>query len=163
MDTALIIIAGIVMLAGIAGSILPGLPGPPLSFLGLIIMELTSAHPYSAGLLLFYALLTIGVSVADYIMPMLGAKRFGSSKYGVWGSIIGLIVGPIVIPIIGVLIGPFIGAVLGEIMGDKKKFDEAMRAGLGSFLGLLGSMVIKLILCLFMLYHYVVGVIENLG
>jgi uncharacterized protein YqgC (DUF456 family) len=161
MDTVLIVIAGVLMLAGIAGCIVPAMPGPPLSFLGLIVMEFTSAHPYSAGLLVFYALLTIGVTVADYILPMLGAKRFGSSKYGVWGAIIGLIVGPFIIPIIGVLIGPFIGAVLGEIMGDKKKFEDAMRAGLGSFLGLLSGMIIKLVLSLFMLYHYVVGVIDN--
>ncbi len=161
MDLFLTILAGIVIIAGIAGCILPGVPGPPLSYLGLIIMELTSAHPYSANMLIFYALLTIGVSIADYILPILGTKRYGSSKYGVWGSIAGLIIGPIVIPIIGVLIGPFIGAVLGEIMGDKKKFDEAMRAGLGSFIGLLGSIVIKLVLSLLMLYHYIAAVIES--
>jgi uncharacterized protein YqgC (DUF456 family) len=161
MDTALTIIAGILILAGIAGCVVPAMPGPPLSFLGLIVMEFTSPHPYSAGLLVFYALLTIGVTVADYILPMIGAKRFGSSKYGVWGAIIGLIIGPFILPVIGVLIGPFVGAVLGEIMGDKKKFEDAMRAGLGSFLGLLSGMIIKLILSLFMLYHYVVGVIDN--
>jgi len=162
MDIVLIIIAGVLMLVGIAGCIVPGLPGPPIGFFGLIVMGLTSAHPYSIVLLIFYAALTIVVSAADYILPILGAKRYGSSKYGVWGSIIGLILGPIIIPVIGILIGPFIGAVLGEIIGDKKKFDDAMRAGLGSFLGLLGSMVIKLILSLFMLYHYIIGILENI-
>jgi len=161
MDTVLIIIAGILMLAGIAGCIIPAMPGPPLSFLGLIVMEFTSARPYSASLLVIYALLTIGVVIADYILPILGAKRFGSSKYGIWGAIIGLILGPFLFPIIGVLIGPFVGAALGEIIGNKKNFEDSLRAGLGSFLGFFSGMVLKIIISLLMFYHYVVGVIDN--
>lgn len=162
MDIFLIIIAGILMVTGIAGCIVPGLPGPPLGYLALIIMELTSAHPYSAEMLIFYALLTIGVTIADYILPILGAKRYGSSKYGVWGSIIGLVLGPLIIPVIGILVGPFIGAVVGEIMVGKKEFEDGLRAGFGSFLGLLGSTIIQLVLSLVFFYHYIIGIIENI-
>ncbi|UPQ77770.1 DUF456 domain-containing protein [Flavobacterium azooxidireducens] len=145
MDYALLLIAFILMIIGILGSILPVLPGPPISWVGLLLLYLTKAVPMSytvLGVTLFVALV---VGILDYVIPAKGTKRFGGSKYGIWGTNIGLIVG-IFAPIpFGFIIGPFIGAFVGEMINDSKDSQKAFKAATGSFIGFLASTFMKFV------------------
>lgn len=145
MDIFLLIVAGLLMLIGIIGCIVPGLPGTPIAYLGLWIAQATEQVDFSWQFLLVWGIVTIIVSVLDYLVPAWGTKRYGGTKYGVWGSTIGVFVGLFVGPW-GVIFGPLVGAVIGELLGGKAA-QEALRAGWGSFVGILFGTVIKLICC----------------
>ncbi len=161
MDIALIIISFILILLGIIGCIFPILPGPPLSFMGLILLQFTSFKPFSIETLLIFGILTIIVTVVDYIIPVIGTKFTGGTKYGNVGAIIGLIVGFFVFPIVGIILGPFIGAIVGEVIGGKK-FEEAIKIGFGSLLGLLAGTFIKLAITIAMAVSYILKIINIL-
>ena len=103
------------MLAGLVGSILPVIPGTPLSWLGLIALYLAPSLPFNWTFIIITGVVAIAIYIMDYIIPAIGTKRFGGSKAGAWGTTIGLIVG-IFAPIpFGILIGPFAGALVGEL------------------------------------------------
>lgn len=145
MDIFLLIVAFLLMLVGIIGCIIPGLPGVPLAYAGLWVAQATDRIDFSWQMLLVWGIVTIVVSVLDYVVPAWGTKRFGGTKYGVWGSTIGVFVGLFLGPW-GVIIGPLAGAILGEMLGGKQ-VKEALKAGWGSFIGLLFGTVLKLICC----------------
>lgn len=145
MDIFLLIVAFLLMLVGIIGCIIPGLPGVPLAYAGLWVAQATDRIDFSWQMLLVWGIVTIVVSVLDYVVPAWGTKRFGGTKYGVWGSTIGVFVGLFLGPW-GVIIGPLAGAILGEMIGGKQ-VEEALKAGWGSFIGLLFGTVLKLICC----------------
>ena len=156
MDIFLIIIGSLLMILGILGCFLPLLPGPPLSYLGLIAMHLTSKIDFSSKFLISWGIIVILVSILDYLIPIWGTKFFGGSKYGVWGSMAGLLAG-LFIPPLGVLAGPLIGAIVGEMLGGNKQ--NALKAGLGSFIGFLAGTVLKIVVSLMMLYYFVEALI----
>lgn len=145
MDIFLLVVAFLLMLVGIIGCIVPGLPGVPLAYAGLWVAQATDRIDFSWQMLLIWGIVTIVVSVLDYVVPAWGTKRFGGTKYGVWGSTIGVFVGLFLGPW-GVIIGPLAGAILGEMLGGKQ-VEEALKAGWGSFIGLLFGTVLKLICC----------------
>ena len=145
MDIALLIIAGLCMLVGIIGCIIPGLPGTPIAYVGLLIAQVTERVDFSWQLLLVWGIVTVVVSVLDYIVPAWGTKQFGGTKWGVWGSTIGVFVG-LFFGALGVILGPLVGAVLGELLGGKATSD-ALKAGWGSFIGLLFGTILKLVCC----------------
>ena len=145
MEIALLIIAGICMIIGILGSILPGLPGIPVAYAGLWIAQATERIDFSWQTLVVWGGVTILVSVLDYVIPAWGTKRYGGTKYGVWGSTIGVFVG-MFFGAIGIIVGPLVGAIVGELIGGKGQ-KEALRAGWGSFIGILCGTVLKLICC----------------
>lgn len=145
MEIALLIVAGIMMLIGIIGCIIPGLPGTPLAYIGLWIAQATEHVDFSWQFLLIWGIVTVVVSALDYIVPAWGTKQYGGSKYGVWGSTIGVFVG-LCGGIMGVIIGPLVGAIIGELIGGKE-LAQALRAGWGSFVGIFFGTVLKLICC----------------
>ncbi len=157
MDIFLIILAGVLLVLSVAGNILPGLPGTPLGYVGLLLLQLTDKVQFSTTFLLVWAAIVIAVQVLDYVVPAWGTKRFGGTKAGVWGSTIGLIVGLFMGPW-GIILGPFVGAVIGE-MTQGKKTNEALRAGIGSFIGLLAGTIVKMICSGFMIYYYIEALI----
>jgi uncharacterized protein YqgC (DUF456 family) len=144
LEGIIIVIASVLMLLGLAGSILPILPGPPLSFIGLFLLALLKhfSPPLTPTLVIILAIVTILVSVMDYIIPLLGAKRYGASKWGVWGSVLGMAIGIFWSPFAMVL-GAFIGAVVVEWLVGKKK-GEALRAGWGVVMGALFATILRL-------------------
>lgn len=133
------------MIIGIVGSVLPGLPGIPVAYAGLWIAQATERIDFSWQTLVIWGVVTIVVSALDYIIPAWGTKRYGGTKYGVWGSTIGVFVG-LFFGAIGIIVGPLVGAIIGELVGGKGR-DEALRAGWGSFVGILCGTVLKLICC----------------
>jgi len=145
MDILLVSIGFILMLVGILGSVLPVLPGVPISWLGLLMIYLAPSVPMEWVFLSITFVLAVFLYVLDYIIPAIGTKRFGGSKYGVWGAIIGLFVG-IIAPIpLGILIGPFVGALVGEMVFNKTKSRLAFKAAFGSFIGFIASTFMEIL------------------
>ena len=92
-EILLLVVGGLLVIAGVAGCMLPFLPGPPLSYLGLVLLQTSSRHPFTANFLVVYGIITLMVLMLDFIIPVYSTKKFHGSKYGVRGSIIGLIAG----------------------------------------------------------------------
>lgn len=157
MDTLLLVLGFICVIAGIFGSFLPVLPGPGLSWIGLLFLYLTEPVPINYWVLGAAGFITVLVSILDYVIPAKGTKRYGGSKYGIWGTNIGLIVG-IFAPIpFGFLIGPFVGAFVGELIYNSKDHKRAWKAATGSFIGFLASTFMKFVVCMgfFGLFIYI--------
>jgi len=143
----LIFTASIFIVLGVIGSFLPVLPGPLTSWVGLLILHLTDAIPMNWTFLIITLLFAIFIWFLDYIIPAIGTKRFGGSKYGMIGTSLGLIVG-LLSPIpFGIIIGPFVGALIGELI-NKSDSQTAIKAAFGSFLGFLTSTFIKFIVAI---------------
>jgi uncharacterized protein YqgC (DUF456 family) len=157
LETIAMIIGAVLVFLGIAGCLLPILPGPPLSFVGLLLLALASRFlpPLTPAFMIGMAILTIAVTVADYIIPMLGAKRYGASKWGIWGSVIGMAVGIFFSPF-GMVLGALIGAVVAEWLVQKEK-GRALRAGWGVLIGSLLGTVLKLGVSGMMAYYFIRG------
>ncbi|MFS4483678.1 DUF456 domain-containing protein [Hyunsoonleella sp. 2307UL5-6] len=144
MDIVLLIIAALFMLLGIIGSFLPVLPGPIMGWIGLLIIHFTDAIPMNTIFLVVTFIIAAVILILDYIIPAIGTKRFGGSKYGVIGTTIGLVIG-LVSPIPGgIIIGPFVGALVGELI-NKNDTKTAVKAAFGSFIGFLTSTFLKFI------------------
>jgi uncharacterized protein YqgC (DUF456 family) len=143
MDIFLLVIGFLLVILGIIGSFLPVLPGPLTGWCGLLVLHCTSVISMNWTFLGITLAVAILIWVLDYIIPAIGTKRFGGSKYGVYGTTIGLIVG-LLSPIpFGILIGAFFGAFIGELIYDSKDTNRAIKASFGSFIGLLASTTIK--------------------
>lgn len=144
MDLLLISLGGILMVVGILGSFLPVLPGVPVSWLGLLIMHLAPSVPMNYWFLGVTFLVATFIYALNWIIPAIGAKRFGGSRSGMIGATIGLVVGIIAPVPLGIIIGPFIGAFIGEII-NKSDRKSALRAAFGSFIGFLASSFMEFI------------------
>lgn len=142
MEVALIILSVILTLAGLAGCVLPAIPGPPLNFIALLLLQWVW-HGYNTITLVILGIVTAVVLVLDYMIPVWGAKIFGATKYGIWGSIIGMLAGIFLTPI-GMIGGLLIGAIVGDMLAGKKPL-EALKSGAGTFLGTVAGMLVKLI------------------
>jgi uncharacterized protein YqgC (DUF456 family) len=153
MDYFLLALAIVLMIAGIAGCLLPVLPGPPLSYLGLVVLHFTRFADVSKNLFIILAIVAIVVTVIDYVVPIWGTRRFGGSKYGMRGATVGLIIGLFLGPP-GIIIGPFIGAVVGELI-FKDDIKYALKAGFGSLLGFLTGVGLKLAASLLITFYFV--------
>lgn len=154
MDIALIILGSLLTLAGIIGCLLPVLPGPPLSYLGIIAIHFVSYTHFSTRLLVALGVLTVLVTILDYILPVKLTKRFGGTQAGIRGSTVGLIVGFFVFPPLGIIIFPMIGAFIAELLHNNNR-DVAVRSAVGSFIGFLLSTGIKLSSSGIMGYYFV--------
>ena len=152
MSALMLILAVCLAAVGIVGCLIPVVPGPLLSYCGVLCLLLTGAPPSTATLVAFGAG-TIVVSILDYVIPMAGAKRFNCSKAGSWGAAVGTIVGVFFFPL-GLILGPFLGAFIVELM-VKKSVSAAALGGIGALLGFLASVFIKVLLCGGMLVYVI--------
>ncbi|MCR9249637.1 MAG: DUF456 domain-containing protein [bacterium] len=155
MDIFIAIMALLLGLVGVVGSILPIIPGPPIGYIGLLILQLQEQAPFSTKYLVIWSLVVIGITALDYVIPQLGTKKWGGTKYGIWGSTIGLIVGLFFGPV-GMIVGPMVGAFLGELY-HQKDGDKALRAAFGSFIGFLVGTGLKLVCTVIICYQIVVN------
>lgn len=147
MDILLLAVGFCCMIIGILGSFLPVLPGTPISYVGLLLLYWTDAVPANYWVLGITGSVMLIVSILDYMIPAQGTKRFGGSKYGIWGTNIGLVIG-IFTPIpFGFVVGPFVGALVGELIYNSSDHKRAVRAATGSFIGFLASSFMKFVVC----------------
>ncbi|WP_337042111.1 DUF456 domain-containing protein [Emticicia sp. 17c] len=150
MDILLLIIAILCLFIGLLGAVLP-LPGPPLSFVGLLTLHFTKFAQFSENLLWTLGIITLLVTILDYYVPIWGIKKFGGTKYGTWGSTLGIIIGMFFGPF-GIFIGAFAGALLGELYAGSTS-SAATRAAFGSFIGFMLGIVMKIVLCMVMIWY----------
>ncbi|HAN17317.1 MAG: hypothetical protein A2X13_00540 [Bacteroidetes bacterium GWC2_33_15] len=154
MDYILLTVSVILIVLGLLGCFLPVIPGPPFSFLGLLAIEFTRFVDFSTNFLIFMAVIAIVVTILDYVVPIWGTKKFGGTKAGMWGATIGLIVGMIFLGPFGMILGPLFGAIIGELIQGTKS-NEAMKAGLGAFIGFLLGIGLKLAASFYMTFHFI--------
>jgi len=162
MGIALIILAFILLLTGIIGAIVPVLPGPPLSFIGLLLLYWSGYSGFTPVFLWIWAGITVLITVLDYILPSLLARQFGGSRAASIGSFLGLIAGIFFYPPWGIIIGSFIGALVGELIHNNNNRTQALKAAFGAFLAFIAGSGIKLIASSIMLYYAIVNLIRNI-
>ena len=153
MDLLLLIVSLLLCLIGIVGSFLPIIPGPVTSWLGILLLNLTSAVEFNLNFVLITFTVAVSVGILDYIIPILGVKKLGGSRSGQIGTTVGLIVALIILGPIGIIIGPFIGALLGE-MSTNKSIQDSLKPAFGSFIGVIAGSVIKFLISLSFLFFY---------
>jgi len=152
-DYVLLILGIIVMILGIIGCLVPVLPGPPLSFFGLLLLHFSRFGHFTTTTLIIFAAVALVVSILDYMVPVWGTKKFGGSKYGTRGAAVGLVIGLFLGPV-GLIIGPLLGAFVGEML-FKDDVRYALNAGFGSLVGFLTGIGLKLTASLIMTFYFV--------
>jgi len=158
--SVLAILAVVVGVIGIAGSVIPGLPGPPLGWLGMLLAYLAkgtngSGDPMTTKLLVIWLIITVIVSILDYVIPAYFTRLTGGSKVAARGAIAGLFIG-LFVPPIGIIVGTLLGAFLADFFIEDKGAWESFKSSIGAFMGFLGGTGIKLIASGFMLYYIIV-------
>ena len=153
MDLVLILFGALAILLGIIGSVLPFLPGAPLAWIGLLLLQFTDRIEYSTSFLVITALITAAIALLDYLLPIWYAKRAGGTKWGQRGALAGMILGILAGPL-GIIIGPLIGAFAGELIHDSRDMGKAQKAAWNSFVGFLLSTGIQLGWCFVILFWF---------
>ncbi len=161
MDTLLSILAVLFGVVGCVGCIAPVLPGVALAYAGYLCLYFCSYSEISVAWLVVFGVLTLIVSILDYVLPSYMTKKFGGSKAGERGAMAGVLGGFLFGPI-GIIVGPFVGAVLGELIFDNSDKQRALRSGFGSFLSFFVGTGIKLALSLWLTVEICIDVFKNL-
>ncbi len=161
METLIIILAILAGVIGIAGSILPALPGTPISWVGLLLLYIwgngtnAAGEPLSLQALIIWGVVVLIVSVVDYFVPMYFTKVTGGSKYAERGAMVGLIAGIFLTPV-GMILGSFLGAFLFELYYNRQGAMQALKAAIGSFLGFITGTGLKTIVACLILWKIIV-------
>jgi len=154
MEWLWIILGTVLIGAGIIGCLLPILPGPPLSYLGILCLQLLDKPRFESRFLLIWAGIVLVVVVLDYVIPVYGTKKMGGSRRGVLGSLIGLLAGIFLFPPFGIIIGPALGALIGESIGGREG-KNPMKAAIGSFVGFMTGVFLKLLVSGFLTMYFI--------
>ncbi len=161
MDALIVVLAILAGAIGIAGSILPALPGPPVSWAGLLVLYLwgsgtnAAGEEMSAAFLLVWLGITVAVSIFDYIVPAYFTKLTGGSRMAGRGAMVGLVAG-MFIPPVGIILGTLLGAFLAELLLDGKNGLDSAKSALGALLGFIFGTGAKLITSALMMYYIIV-------
>ena len=157
MDILLVIFAFILLITGLLGSFVPVLPGPPLSYAGLWLLQWSKFGDFSSSFLWFWAAITVIVTVSDYLLPTLLTQKFGGSRWASIGSLVGLLAGMIFFPPFGLIVGAFLGALVGELIHNRiqKRTDnaQAFKVATGAFIAFIFGTGAKLIICSLMMFY----------
>lgn len=148
MELFIIILIGLLLFLGIIGSIVPGLPGPPLAFTGLLLYHFLINPISIEGIILIGILVTI-VTFLDYWLQIYGVKKAGGGKYAIRGSIIGILLGIFLFPPFGILIGAFIGAFIGAKMETDS---NEIKIAFGAVLGFIAGTILKVCTSVYIIY-----------
>lgn len=161
METIIAIFAILLGTLAIIGSIAPALPGPPLGWVGLLILYIWGGGTNAAGetmsttFLLVWLGIVIAVSLLDYVVPAYFTKLTGGSKYGSWGAVAGLFVG-LIFPPVGMILGSLLGAFVAELLFADKDAMTSLKSAFGAFMGFLFGTGLKLICSAVMLFYIVI-------
>jgi hypothetical protein len=150
MEALLLILAAVLVIGGIIFAVLPPLPGPVLSYAAIWVTHFSSEDArFSVFWLIVFGVMTATVTAFDVLMPAIATKKFGGTKAGVWGGLIGTVVG-IMTPIpFGIIWGPLLGAIVGDLIGGNQ-IRAAVKSGFGSFIGFVIATFFKVVVCIIM-------------
>ena len=157
MNVVLIILAFVCLLISVVAVFTPVPPAVPVAWLGLLLARLSGYADISNAWLVWSAVIGVALMVLDYVFPLLTTRKFGGTKYGVWGCTIGLLLSVIGLPfgpagLLGVFFWPFVGAFIGEFI-KQQEFQPSLRAAVGSFLGMMAGIVVKVAYCLVLIIY----------
>ena len=158
MEWLVVTVVIILSILGIIGSFVPVLPGPPLSWIGLLLLYLFGSGTNSAGesmslsFLIVWLIITVVVTIVDYVFPAWITKKTGGSRYASRGATAGMLIG-LFVPPIGILVGAILGAFLAELIFEKKEVLDSAKSAAGAFLGFLLGTGVKLMSAGLMLYY----------
>ena len=141
-DIWILIIILLLCIVGIIGCIAPGLPGPPLNYAALLLMQF-KYESFSLTFMIVWAGIVILAGIMNYFIPIWFAKKYGASKYGIWGSIIGMVIGIFFTPV-GMVLGMLLGAIIGEMISGNNGV-KSIKSGIATFAGTMLSMGLQLI------------------
>ncbi|MBI3232497.1 MAG: DUF456 domain-containing protein [Bacteroidetes bacterium] len=158
-DVILLIVAAALSIIGLIGCIIPGLPGHPLNYAAMLIVQYVYA-PFQTYTLIIYAILTALILVIDYMLPIWFAKKFGATKQGIWGSMIGMVLGIIFTPV-GMILGLLLGAIIGDLIAGRQTH-EAAKSGIATFTGTILAIGLKLIIAGLLTFLVFVEIIKNM-
>ena len=161
MDTLLSILAVLFGVVGCVGCIVPVLPGVMLAYAGYLSLYFCSYSTISLAWLVVFGVLTLAVSLLDYLLPSYMTRKFGGTKAGERGAMAGVIAGMFFGPI-GIIVAPFIGAVVAELIYDSSDKERAFKSGFGSFLSFFVGTGIKLALSMWMTIRIVVEICKHI-
>lgn len=155
LEPLLIALASILLIVGIVGSVLPVLPGPPLSWLGLLVLKFVpSVSPHLSWVVVVaVGLLTLLIAILDNVLPIWSTKRIGGNKKVVWGAGLGFVAGFWFGPL-GIIFGPFVGALLGGLITGSS-IKPALKHASGAFIGFFVGIVLKFINLGVLVYYFV--------
>lgn len=151
------ILAIILGLVGIVGCLLPVIPGPPLTYIGLVLIYFWGDGDISSSYMIIWLAITIIVTILDYTIPARFTRVYGGSKASSRASLVGMMIGIIFFPPIGMIIGAFIGALVAEMFIQGQDFGTSFKAATGSFVGFLAGTGIKLIASVVMFIKIIIA------
>ena len=155
MDIVLVILGILFGIVGLLGAVVPILPGPPFTYIGLLLVHWSKYAQFSTEFLLLFLALTIAVTLVDNVLPVWMTKKYGGSPYATRGSLLGLIVGMFVFPPWGLVLGSFLGAFIGEMIHDSSDSGKALRIGFASFVAFIVGTGAKITLSVVMLVYMI--------
>ena len=157
MVTVIFIIAFVLLFLGLLGSMIPGLPGPPLSYIGILLIHFFAGTQFSTSFLLTWAVIVILVFLLDYFMQVWGVKKFGGGRNAIIGTFLGLFMGLFFAPI-GLLLGPFCGAFIGALLEVREDNNRALKVAVGSFIGFVTGTILKLVISSVLFYYAIYNI-----
>lgn len=157
METLFIVIGALFIIAGIMGAFLPVVPGPPFSYIGILILHFIKGGLFSWLFLLSWGGVVVLTVTLDSFMPAEGSRRMGGSKLGIYGAFLGGVFGLFFFPPAGLIFGPIIGALIGEFLAGKNS-DSALKAALGSFVGFIVAMGLKVGVAVILAYYFFINI-----
>ena len=155
MTILIIIFSIILLLLGVVGSVLPVVPGPPLSFVGLLLLHLFTPFELSEDLLIYFGLAAALITFLDYWLQIYSVKVFGGGRASTIGVIIGIVFGVFLFPPVGVVVGPFLGAYIGALIESDFDLFKSFKIAFGSLIGFLGGTILKFAYSIYVIWEYV--------
>ena len=152
MEILIFIVIVSLLLFGIIGCFIPIIPGPPISYSGLLVFHLFSSYSIEKDILWFMAFVVFAVLLFDLWVQFYAVKKFGGTKKAVNGSIIGLIIGILFFPPFGIIFGPFLGAFFGAIMEANSHGNNAIKIAMGALVGFFAGTILKLSVSVYIIY-----------
>lgn len=159
MDVLIDVVALLMGVIGLLGCFLPVLPGPPLSYAGLVLLYFWGNDPtmMSATGMWIWLFVVVAATILDYVIPAYYTRKTGGSKSAARASLVGMLVGIPFFPPLGMIVGSFLGAYLAELWIERKTSEDSFRAAWGTFVGFLLGTGMKLIISIFLLYYILRG------
>jgi uncharacterized protein YqgC (DUF456 family) len=154
MVTFVIIISIFFLILGLVGSVLPIVPGPPLSFFGLLLLHSFTSFNLDGDYLFYFGAFAVIITLLDYWLQIYSVKYFGGGRSSTFGVIIGILFGIFIFPPFGVIVGPFFGAYLGALIESDYDFFKSFKIAIGSLVGFLGGTILKFVYSIICIWYF---------
>ena len=157
MDFFIVSFALVCGAVGLLGAVLPALPGPPISFLGVVALMFCADTEISVTFLVVTGVIMLVITAVDYVLPVWFTQLSGGSRESVRGALVGMVIGLLFMPV-GIIIGPFIGAFLGEYAACRRS-GKAFKVASLSFVAFIVTTALKLVYSAVIFFYIVKAIV----